>query len=698
LICQKRKENLMARKAAVVIGIEKAHGLPPLPGAKNGARDFARWAEAAGFEVTEFVDEATPVDGAAIRKALRDLVDSREVEQLFLFFAGHGMSVGKEADFWILSAGTDDPAEIVNVSASLINARDCLIPHIVVIADACRTIANKKQIGGAVGASSIFPNKPPNPKKAQIDLFYSTLTGDPAQEVSDQAAIKAHGIFTTVFLDALTGKAAQAPINVDPDTGADVIYADPLKPYLEHQVPFVSGSIPGAAVQTPECRAESGHPHFIAQLTLPKTVTLTVQAASTDGGSVDNTKLVILRFPTGSAQPQPFRTVNAPQFSEPLPRGAAFGVEAKLDGYLQSPPSPQPVTMLLFDQKLQVSLEPISAVSFSPSPFSPPPSLVETYLLDNSGKRQQQAPNDGVYTVVSQDLLTGQTKTEHQILRADQPPEIVAGLTRNEAAEGKIDEVVGRGGRGRFETQTGLTVYGAPVVHAYSAQRPGFFPENDYWAVRGHIDGSMVLDLGHSRFAGLAMLQYFLGDLSVGTQGVDHLSYSPAPGSPFDVYSDEFKRQARRALVLAEAAARRGHFQAAVDQSLEIAGTLQEVARTSRQYKHYDPILGVFAAYAYHQAGDHAQIQSIISYFQQWPQPVPFDVVLLAGLDPQAVPYKVVPSFPLLTQGWFLLGEDASLHTAIANARRNLAKSLWTTIIGKSGRELGEAIERGELP
>jgi uncharacterized caspase-like protein len=681
----------MARKVAVVIGIERAQGLPPLPGAKNGAHDFALWAKGASFEVIEFVDETTPVDGAAIRKAIRELVDGRDVEQLFLFFAGHGMSTGKEADFWILSAGTDDPAEIVNVSASLVNARDCLIPHIVVIADACRTIANKRQIGGAVGASSIFPNKPPNPHKAQIDLFYSTLTGDAAQEISDQAAIQAHGIFTNVLLDALNGKAAQPPVSVNPDTGADVIYADPLKPYLERQVPFVSGSIPGAAVQAPECRAESGHPHIIAQLTPPTAVTLTVQTASTDGSSVDDTKLVILRFPTNSARPRPFRTVDAPTFSEPLPRGAAFGVEAKLEGYIQTPPSPQPVTMLLFDQKLQVLLEPVSAASFSPSPLPPPPSLAETYLLDNTGKRYPRAPDDGVYTVVSQDLLTGQTKTEHQVLRKGDPPQLVTGLTRNEAAESKIDDVVGRGGRGHFETQTGLTVYGAPVVQVYASQQREFFPEGDYWAIRGYTDGSLVLDLGERRFAGLAMLQHFLGDLTVGRQSVDHLSYSPAPGSPFDVYSDDFKQQARRALILAEEAARRGLFQVAVDQSLEVAHTL-------RQYKHYDPILGVFAAYAYHQAGDHTQIQSIIDYFQQWPQPIPFDVVMLAGLNPQAVPYKVVPSFPLLTQGWFLLGEDATLHPALAKARRNLAKSLWTTVIGKSGRELGEAIERGELP
>jgi len=692
------------RKVALVIGVKNAEGLIPLPGAWTGADMVAHWAEQSGFEVHTFTDRTSPVTRSDIAQAIKGCVDTADVEQLVVYFAGHGVSTGKMADFWLLSAGSEDLAEIVNVDASVQNARDCGIPHVVFISDACRTIAGRKQIGVANGTPSIFPNKPPNPQRAQIDRFFAALTGDAAQEVSDEGAVNSQGVFTSVLLYALTDqieyplgqlpdKPKKALLQIDTNTGAQVLYANYLKIYLEQQLPLITDMLQLAA-QSPDCTAESSE-KVIATLAPPQSVTLTVEAVCTDGKAADLVELDILHNIPQTATFETIQHVMGKRFSATLPLGNIYGVRATLPGYEQKPAAPKPFAALLVgDELLPVSLAPSTPVVLGEPPEPEPgPSLVKTVVLDATGQAHNQAPADGVFTVASTDLLTKQTQVELQVLQRGDLPSTPETLKPDPAAEKQIRDAAQLEGRGHFESQSGLTIYGADVRAAYVADgHEGLFQEGGAWNLRGHFraTGSVVLDLGADRFAATALFHAFLGVLSIGRQGVDHLSYSPAPGSEFDIGDPRFEREARQARALIEGAARQGYFQVALDESNQLAGTL-------RRYKHYDPVLGIFAAYAYYQAGNIEQIRSLIRYFEERDQAVPYDVVMLAGQHPSDIHGPVAPLFPLLRQGWFLLGPDDTLKPEIAAARRNLAPSLWSTIVGESGRELGRAIEQGAI-
>ena len=58
----------------------------------------------------------------------------------------------------------------------------------------------------------------------------------------------------------------------------------------------------------------------------------------------------------------------------------------------------------------------------------------------------------------------------------------------------------------------------------------------------------------------------------------------------------------------------------------------------------------MYAAYAYADAGEEASVGSMIGFFVERHQAVPYDVWLLAGARDSAV--DIAPSFPLLTRGW----------------------------------------------
>src|SRR5205823_6511761 len=101
-----------------------------------------------------------------------------------------------------------------------------------------------------------------------------------------------------------------------------------------------------------------------------------------------------------------------------------------------------------------------------------------------------------------------------------------------------------------------------------------------------------------------------------------------------------------------------------------------------RLYKQFDPTLGIYAAYAYCQIGNFNDIRSVHSYMVQSPEPLPFDVALLAKMLPSELNQmdEVAPFCPMLTQGWGILaGQEDSIPNSVRRARAFLVPSLWTT-------------------
>jgi len=273
----------------------------------------------------------------------------------------------------------------------------------------------------------------------------------------------------------------------------------------------------------------------------------------------------------------------------------------------------------------------------------------------------------------------------------------------------EIDEILNARGRVSFETRTGFTVHGAKVVSAKTTGSPcDVFEESGVSQVRVHIDPqgltgfsyesrSTLIRLNLGSGLCLAALPGFIGTVVVTEEGrVLSVNYTPARGTPaygeYEQVADDLDR--RRAF--AAVAARNGFF--TLDRK-EAA----DAARYLRMLKAVDPTLGIYAAYAYAQAGDQEGVESVHRYMSEntygYFPPVPFDVAMLAhrnGPWPEA--YRFPPTMPMLTQGWALLGGlEHSMHPAALEARHHLIPSLWTAFTAEGIDILEKSIVSGEF-
>ncbi len=236
----------MPRQLAIAIGVGRVAGpggsaLPLLSGARDGARQFAAWAQSQGFDVRLFVDsDLQPISLAEIREAVMEAVDIGYLQRLFVFFAGHGIE-GDGDDIWLLSdaAGTRD--EAIDVTDSVRDAKRTGIPHVAFFGDACRI---QDPAMGRVDSRSIFSPTNAVGTYQEIDQFYATASGDRAWEYRPADSSRpAYGIYTDCLLRALNGQAPSAVVSV-PDGDARVaVVSHSLKRYLFDVVPLESSTL-----------------------------------------------------------------------------------------------------------------------------------------------------------------------------------------------------------------------------------------------------------------------------------------------------------------------------------------------------------------------------------------------------------------------------------------------------------------------
>ncbi len=706
------------RRAAIAIGVRDTQGFPALPGAVAGADAFVAWATAAKCDVVTLLSDGAPnakVRLSDICDAIDAVVARRDIEQLFIYFAGHGMALGTEEDFWLLSAGVRRPSEVVALRKSLAVARNCRIPHVVVFSDACRTIPAANSVDAALSGTSIFsPGTPGQP--AEIDAFYASLPTTASQEVAGQ------GIFSGVLMTALGGKANLG--QADPASGSKDICAAHLDRFLREEVPLAADAA-GANAQEPWATTESEFPRFLVEVSAPKSYTLTVEVAfpaDIPAAAAKHVEVEILAvdretMDVGAA----VKKGKGVPFSVKLPRFGLYGVSAFLPGTEQDPPSPEPFKLLRGDAVARVSLRQRLAHAGSgggfgiadggdptevlPAPMAPelgepvsPPAparlILTARVVDEQGRSHASAPADGLFTVITEDLASGRVVSEERLMVAGEAPTPAVTLLPDAASAARLERVTAFTWRDHYETATGLTVGGARVYQAYlRGGHIGLFKEGGAWNVRYQTElSSAVLALGSKRYAALAVFPGFIGEVLAGPGGVENLCYTPGPNGPFDrgAIAQPGAREARReVLALLQAAARRGHFAPAVDLAMAEAEAMNSDP--------LDPIASVLAAHALAEAGDAPRLGTLMSAFANRAQPMPFDVAFLAvGAGWVTLPH-VAPSFPMLTATWARLGDDATLHPAVARARKRLAPALWATVLGRAGRTLGKAIQEGTL-
>jgi hypothetical protein len=260
------------RRAAVLIGVDKTGGLPQLNDAARGARRMEAWALDQGLErddVLVFTDEAGPLEVKRIKRAIAELVDKAVYEQLFVYFAGHGVNL-RRGEYWLLSEAPGDAQESVNVEGSAALARRAGIPHVVFVSDACRTAAQGIQMQGITG-SDIFPNDADSDLEQAVDIFFACTLGKPSFEIPDPDAAAAgfRAVYTDTLLDGLRGAFAETVEHGSVDgESARVVRPRPLKKRLQAEMTrrIAAANLQVRVNQVPDARITSDDDAWLARL------------------------------------------------------------------------------------------------------------------------------------------------------------------------------------------------------------------------------------------------------------------------------------------------------------------------------------------------------------------------------------------------------------------------------------------------
>jgi hypothetical protein len=261
------------KRAAILIGVKRTANLPELPAVSDAISEMKAWALTQNIEVYPedgITDEQGAVRVCRIKDAIEQLLDRTNIEQLIVYFAGHGISI-QGHEYWLLSKAGTDSQEAVNVKGSIDLAKQCTVPHVVFISDSCRTPATGMQ-HHSIRGSEIFPIAEVSGPDRSVDVFYACLPGAPSFEVKDpNDTAKAYtAVYTDALVDALNGGDG-IEFDVDSNEQVGFVRLWPLKEHLAqvviHRLQAAVGSI--SLIQTPDANIMSKPSAWLSRLPLP---------------------------------------------------------------------------------------------------------------------------------------------------------------------------------------------------------------------------------------------------------------------------------------------------------------------------------------------------------------------------------------------------------------------------------------------
>lgn len=554
-----------AKRAAVVIGVDKAGDLPPLRAAKSGARAVAEFLRNEKYDVKLLIDEEGPVKAATIHETIDAYVKRGTISQLVVYFAGHGC-VNSYAEYWLLSGAPDNANEAVSLLETAALAKQSGIPNVILISDACRSRADSLRANNIRG-SIVFPNRAHTNVIPDVDQFLATVVGDPAWEVAiDESAKVFEGIYTACFLDAFKSPDETMVRTVG---GVRVVPNKRLKAYLAREVPKRAQQRSITLIQRPDSQVNSDDDIYIARV----------------------------RGTVAPAEHEPAATVRDTAAVELQRAGAG--------------------TLVL-----------------------PPPTA------DSEGHRVNPAISRGftetrnLFAMFTRETSDMQLRTGFSVFGPR-----VEGVATNPNVQAKI-----------------LSSGDPAWIQVDLAQAP-----SASIAVRFNTGFGTVL----------AALDGYLGNVVVDRSGVRSVTYVPSRQHQLrSVYEHEAQRLSELHAAVTTAA-RYGVFR--IDGPKEVRmQAAEKLADQIRMMKAIDPTLGLYAAYAYADAGLLKQVRSVMSYMRSDLRTDLFDVAMLAGDLRDSPPH--VPFCPMLSQGWSLLRvKNARLPEGLGAAPDHLQTALWTT-------------------
>jgi hypothetical protein len=263
------------KRGAVIIAVKKTGQLPELQTVHKCAEQMSIWARKQGFPkklVKVITDEKKPVHGQQIRDAVAKLVKEDGIEQIVVYFAGHGVVNGGE--MWLLSGAPEDGSDAVNLEGSILLARFAGIPHVVFISDACRTAVEGIQ-GTRVKGQDIFPNFVPSGEQP-VDVFFACGLGSPSNEIKDpkNSAKVYKSVYTEALLVGLQGK--KTDLIEELEDGDDIVGLVRPKPLGDYLVTELKERLKGVMTdegplnQVPFARLNSQGERWMARFSEPR--------------------------------------------------------------------------------------------------------------------------------------------------------------------------------------------------------------------------------------------------------------------------------------------------------------------------------------------------------------------------------------------------------------------------------------------
>ena len=274
------------------------------------------------------------------------------------------------------------------------------------------------------------------------------------------------------------------------------------------------------------------------------------------------------------------------------------------------------------------------------------------------------------------------------VLRAGSEPAAIVPLERDEEAESAFSEAALRPGRESFETGTGLSVTGTPPAEP-TGRHEGWGDEGPYWFIRGESSASIMFPIDDETFACVGMFPGLIADVHIHSGRVQSLRYRPALDRDDEDYFEYGEEGFREMLAMGEALALSGNSELVHPDGVTIAGNL-------RPLKHVNPMFGVYAAYAYADAGVPERAAEMIQFYLDRGEATPFDIWMMTTPTPdyREASVEVAPSFPVMTRGWSWLHRS---HPAIEGVRGSLLPGSYTTVRGPAALELAAAVASGEI-